>query len=137
MPDAATVETALIVIAVSLGVQTLLLVAGAIAAAVAYQRARTAMAEEMRELRATTDDIARSLHRAAEAVGRGSDAVGAVVDDARQAVHSVGNWTGTVATAIGTPRAAAAMGVLRGVQWWRRRRQQQRERAAGSLPLDT
>jgi methyl-accepting chemotaxis protein len=134
MLDADTVETALVVIAVSLAVQTLLLMAGAIAAWVGYQRTRTAVAEEMRELRATTDDIARSLHRAAEAVGRGSDAVGAAVDDARNAVHNVGNWTGTVATAIGTPRAAAAMGVLRGVQWWRRRRQQQRERAAGSLP---
>jgi hypothetical protein len=133
MPDSATVETALIVIAVSVAAQTLLLVAGAIAAWVGYQRTRAAVAEEMRELRLTTDDIARSMHRAADAVGRGSDAVGAVVDDARHAVHSVGNWTGTVATAIGTPRAAAAMGVLRGVQWWRRRRQQQRERSADSL----
>jgi hypothetical protein len=134
MPDPATVETALIVIAASLVVQTLLLVVGAIGAWIGYQRTRAAVAEEMRELRATTDDIARSVHRAAEAVGRGSDAVGAVVDDARQAVHNVGNWTGGVASVIGAPRTAAAMGLLRGVQWWRRRRQEQRDRDAGSLP---
>jgi hypothetical protein len=134
MPDSATVETALIVIAVSVAVQTLLLAAGAVAAWVGYQRTRAAVAAEMHELRATTDDIARSLHRAAEAVGRGSDAVGAAVNDARHAVHSVGSLTGTVATAIGRPRAAMAMGVLRGVQWWRRRRQQHREPAAGSPP---
>jgi hypothetical protein len=131
MPDPATVETALVVIAVSLAVQTALFVGGAVAVLVGYQRARAAVAEELRELRATSDDIARSLHRAADAVGRGSDAVGAAVDDARHAVQHVSSWTGTVATAITTPRTAAAMGVLRGVQWWRRRRQNKLARAAG------
>lgn len=130
MSDSATVETALVVIAVSLAVQTLLLMAGAVAVWLGYQRARAAVSEEVRELRATTDDIARTLQRAADAVGRGSDAVGAAVDDARHAVHNVGALTSTVATAIGAPRAAAAMGVLRGVQWWRRRREEKKRAAA-------
>ena len=62
------------------------------------------------------------MQRAADAVERGTDSVGAVVDDARHAVQTVGNWTGTVATALTTPKTAAALGVLRGLQWWRDRR---------------
>jgi hypothetical protein len=134
MPDSATADTALVVIAVSLAVQTLLFAGGAVAVWLGYRRARAAMSDELRELRATTDDLARSLHRAADAVGRGSDAVGAAVTDARQAVHTVGTLTSTVATAISTPRTAAAMGVLRGVQWWRRRRQEKRARPADVSP---
>jgi hypothetical protein len=126
MPDSATIETTLVVIAVSLAVQTLLLAGGSLAVWLAYRRAQAAVIAEVRELRATTDDIARTLQRAADAVGRGSDAVGDAVNDARQAVHTVGALTSTVATAITTPRTAAAMGVLRGVQWWRRRRQAKR-----------
>lgn len=129
MSELATVETALVVIAASLAVQTLIVGCTAIALWVTYRRARVAVAEELRELRVTTDDLARSLHRTADAVGRGSEAVGAAVDDARHAVQHVGDWTGTVATAITAPKTAAAMGVLRGVQWWRRRRQQKRPTA--------
>jgi hypothetical protein len=135
MPDPATVETTLIVIAVSLSVQTLLLVGGSFAVWVAYRRAQAAVSEEVRELRATTDDIARTLQRAADAVGRGSDAVGDAVSDARHAVHSVGALTSTVATAIATPRTAAAMGVLKGVQWWRRRRQAKRRQPSDVTPI--
>jgi hypothetical protein len=134
MPDSSTVETALVVIAASLVVQTLLLAGGSLAVWLAYRRAQAAVSAEVRELRATTDDIARTLQRAADAVGRGSDAVGAAVSDARHAVHSVGALTSTVATAITTPRTAAAMGVLRGVQWWRRRREK-RGQSADATPL--
>lgn len=135
MPDSATVETALVVIAVSLAVQTLLLAGGAVAVWIGYRRAVVAVRDEARELRATTDDIARTLQRAADAVGRGSDAVGAAVTDARHAAHTVGALTSTVATAISAPRTAAAMGVLRGVQWWRRRREEKRARPVDVTPL--
>jgi hypothetical protein len=135
MPDSATVETTLVVIAVSLAVQTALLAGGAVAVWFGYRRAVAAVRDEVRELRATSDDIARTLQRTADAVGRGSDAVGAAVTDARDAVHSVGALTSTVATAISAPRTAAAMGVLRGVQWWRRRRQQKRGQPSDVTPF--
>jgi hypothetical protein len=134
MPDSATIDTALVVIAVSLAVQTVLFAGAGVAVWLGYRRARVALRDEVRELRATTDDIARTLERAADAVGRGSDAVGTAVSDARHAVHNVGALTSTVATAISAPRTAAAMGVLRGVQWWRRRRQDKRAGPAGVTP---
>ena len=80
----------------------------------------------MRELGARIDEVVRLVQRAGEAVDRGSDAVNAVVDDARHAVETVGSWTGSVATALGAPRTAAALGVLRGIRWWRTRRARQR-----------
>ena len=75
------------------------------------------------------------MERAVEAVERGTDSVSAVVDDARHAVETVGNWTGTVANALTTPRTAAALGVLRGLQWWRDRRRR-RNGGGDDQPLD-
>ena len=68
------------------------------------------------------DEVVRLVRRAGDAVDRSTDAVHAAVDDARHAVETVGSWTGKVATVVGTPRTAAALGVLRGIQWWRARR---------------
>ena len=116
MAEFAGMERALTVMAVSLALQTVLMLAGIVGAWVAYRRTVAALQDEMRELRAKADAIALTVERAVEAVERGTDSVGAVVDDARHAVQTVGNWTGTVATALATPRTAAALGVLRGLQ---------------------
>jgi hypothetical protein len=122
MTDLAVIERTLIVMAVAMAVQSLLLVGGAIGAWIAYRRATSALEHEVRELRARTDEVAAAVHRAAAAVARGTDAVSGAVDEARHAAGSVGAWVGSLATVVSTPRAAAAVGVLRGVQWWRRRR---------------
>lgn len=130
MTDAAGVERALVVIAVSLVLQTLLLATAVVAGWIAYRRAAETLRRELRELTLRTDEVAATVRRAADAVGRGTDAVSAAMDDARHAAESVGAWTGSLATALTTPRTAAAYGVLRGVQWWRHRR---RLRSAGAV----
>jgi hypothetical protein len=122
MSELAVVERALVVIAVTQVLQTALIVVGLAAAWIGYRRAATAVDREMRELRAKTAEVVRLVQQAGDAVGRGTDAVSAVVDDARHAVETVGSWSSVAATALGTPRAAAALGVLRGIQWWRSRR---------------
>jgi hypothetical protein len=134
MAEFAGMERALTVMAVSLALQTVLMLAAIVGAWVAYRRTVAALQDEMRDLRAKADAIALTVERAVEAVERGTDSVGAVVDDARQAVETVGNWTGTVATALATPRTAAALGVLRGLRWWRDRRERRRRQDAGYGP---
>jgi hypothetical protein len=135
MPEFAGMERALTIIAVCVAVQTALVVGGLVAAWLAYRKTTAVVREELRELRTKADAIAATVQRAADAVERGTDSVGAVVDDARHAVQTVGSWTGNVATAIARPQAAAALGVLRGVQWWRDRRRRRRD-AVLPAPLD-
>ena len=135
MPEFAGMERALIVIAVCVALQTAVVLGGVIAAWVAYRRMTAVVREELRELRAKADAIAATVQRAADAVERGTDSVGAVVDDARNAVQTVGSWTGHVASAIAKPQAAAALSVLRSVQWWRDRRRRRRD-AVLPVPLD-
>ena len=122
MNELAGLERALVVIAVTQVVQTALLIGAAAAAWIVYRRTATAAEREMRELAARIDEVMRLVRRAGDAVDRSTEAVHAAVDDARHAVETVGSWTGTVATAVGAPRTAAALGVLRGIQWWRARR---------------
>jgi hypothetical protein len=135
MAEFASMERAMTVMAVSLALQTALMLAGIVGAWVAYRRTAAALQDEMRELRAKAEAIAQTVERAVEAVERGTDSVSAVVDDARHAAETVGSWTGTVATALTTPRTAAAVGVLRGLQWWRDRRRRRNGRG-DDQPLD-
>lgn len=122
MNELSGLERALVVIAVTQVVQTALLVGAAAAAWIVYRRTATAVDREVRELGDRIDEVVRLVRRAGDAVDRSTDAVHAAVDDARHAVETVGSWTGKVATVVGTPRTAAALGVLRGIQWWRARR---------------
>ncbi len=126
MDDLAGIEGAMIVIAVSLAVQTIVLVAGAVWGLVTYRRLSIQVEREMAALKTTLDDVSRTVQRAADAVGRSTDAVGSAVDEARQAAQTLGKWTGTATTVLRAPRAAAVVGVIRGWQWWRARRARRR-----------
>lgn len=133
MVDLTGVEQALVVIAVTLAIQTVVVTGAAIAAWIATRRASATLERELHDLRAKTDEVAAAVQRAAAAVGRGTEAMHGVVDDARQAVQSVSAITGTMATAIAAPRAAAAYGVVRGMQWWRARREAKRRRDGADI----
>jgi hypothetical protein len=67
---------------------------------------------------------------------RGTSAVDGVVADMRDAVGSVKSSMGSVASVVTAPRAALAIGVLRGVQIWRRRRAAQRAAAAAAAAAE-
>jgi hypothetical protein len=46
--------------------------------------------------------------------------------DVRDAMGTVGNTVGSVASVVSAPRAALAMGLWKGIQIWRKRRAAQR-----------
>jgi hypothetical protein len=130
MTDLSTMERALGIIAISVALQTVLMLAGAVAAYVAYRRATAAIDLQLAELRTTTAELAGTVNRAAESVARGTQVVTSAIDDARQSAGAVGAWLGTAASIVTTPRTAAAVGLLRSVQWWKSRR-----RAAKLAPV--
>ncbi len=122
-PDLVTLERALVVMAVCLVVQTVMLVAGAVGAWIAYRRAADAAEREIRELRAVVDELAASSRRAVDTLVRGTESVRDVIDDARHAVDVTGEWATSAASLLTTaPKRAAAQGLLQAVLWWRRRR---------------
>lgn len=128
MTDLATMERALNIIAVGVALQTALMIGGAVAAYLAYRRATVALAGQLVELRSTTDALSVTVTRAAETVAHGAQVVSSAVDDARQFAHNAAAWLHTAAAVVTTPRTAAAVGLLRGVQWWKNRRQAARAR---------
>jgi len=123
MTDLATMERALNIIAIAVAVQTTLLIGGAIALYLAYRRASAALTDQLGELRATADALSVTVNRAADTFARGTQVVTSVVDDARHSAQTAAAWLTTAASVVTTPRAAAAMGLLRGVRWWKNRRQ--------------
>ena len=128
MTDLATMERALNIIAVGVALQTALMIGGAVAAYLAYRRATVALAGQLVELRSTTDALSVTVTRAAETVAHGAQVVSSAIDDARQSAHNAAAWLHTAAAVVTTPRTAAAVGLLRGVQWWKNRRQAARAR---------
>lgn len=130
-------ERALVFMAVFMGIQTLITVAGAIAVFLAYRNAKVAIDEKVVELqghisevKAHIDRISVSVDDAVATVKRSSDAVGEVVEDARYALGTVRNGVASMASVATAPKTAVALGVIRGVQWWRRRRAAERLAAA-------
>lgn len=131
--DIAVLERAMVVMAVCMGIQTLLCVAGAIGAFVAWRRAGVAIAEvrlavegQAHELRAHLGHMSDTVDETARALRHGSAAVDEVITDVREAVGTVRNSVGTVASVVSARRAAIAVGVWQGIQMWRRRRDAQR-----------
>jgi hypothetical protein len=122
MTDLATMERALNIIAIAVAVQTTLLIGSAVALFLAYRRTSAALAGELAELRATAAAWSGSVNRAVDTFSRGTQVVTSAVDDARHAAQTATAWLTTAASVVTTPRTAAAMGLLRGVQWWRNRR---------------
>ena len=140
--DTVLIERALLVMAIAMSVQTLLFVGAAIGAFVAWRKANLAFEEakdamqvQIAHLRMHVDRISGTVEEVAGTVRRGTTAVGDVVEDVRHAMGTVGTSLNTVAAVVTAPRAAVALGVLRGLKVWRRRRATQRAEAAFASQL--
>ena len=127
--DIAVLERALIVMAVCLVIQTVLFVAAGVGAFVAWRRAAAALVEaralaeaQAAELRAQLHRITGTVDEAARALRRGTSSVDDVMTDVRDALGTVRNSVGSVASVVTAPRAALALGLWRGIQMWRKRR---------------
>jgi len=140
--DTAVLENALTVMAISMVVQTLLCIAAAVAGFIAWRRTAAALADakasaetQVAELRLYLDRMAVTVDETARSLRRGTDAVDDVMTDVRDAMGTVRNSVGTMANVVSAPRAALALGLLRGFQFWRKRRAAQRlaEAAASEL----
>lgn len=127
--DIAVVERALIIMAIAMSVQSLLIVGAVIAgfiawrkASRAFEEARQALDTQVTYLRATVDRVSGSVEEVAGSVQRGTQAVGDVVLDVREAMGTLRHSVGSVAAVVTAPRAALALAVVRGIATWRRRR---------------
>jgi hypothetical protein len=141
--DIAVLERALIVMAVCMAVQTLLCIAGSVAAYVAWRRMSEAAAElramveaQAHELRGHLGRMSDTVDETARVLRHGSARVEEVITDARDAVGSARNAVGTVASVVTARRAAVAVGLWKGIQMWRRRRDEQRHEAAARVELE-
>jgi tetrahydromethanopterin S-methyltransferase subunit F len=137
--DIAVLERAMVVMAASMAIQTLLFIGFAVAGFVAWRRASEALVEaraaadrQVLELREHLDRMSANVHDVAQAVVRSTHSVDEVVNDVRYAMGTVGRSVGTVASAVSAPKAALAMGVWRGIQMWRNHRASQREAPAAT-----
>jgi hypothetical protein len=140
--DTAVLERALEVMAICMAIQTVLFAGGAIAAFIAWRRAaaayadaRASMETQIVELRGYLDRVTARVDEAADAFVRTTSTVDDVVSDARNAMGTVTSSVGSVASVVTAPRAALAMGLLRGIQMWRKHRAEQRVSAAATSEL--
>ena len=140
--DTVVLERALVVMAISMALQTLLFTGVAVAAFVAWRRTSAAFADakekaeaQIAELRVQLERMAITVDETARAIRSGSTAVDDVMTDVRDAMGTVRNSVGTVAQVVSGPRAALALGLLRGIQVWRKRRAAQRVAAAATSEL--
>ena len=127
--DTAVLERALTVMAVCMGLQTLMFLAAGVAVAVVSGRSTAALTEaklkvdrQIDELRSHVARMSATVDEASLALRRGSTAVDDVVSDVRDAMGTIRNSVGTVASVVTAPRAALALGLWRGIQGWRNRR---------------
>ena len=140
--DTVVLERALVVMAISMAVQTLLFIGAAIVAFIAWRRTTAAIADakdkaeaQLAELRVHLDRMAAAVDDTARALRRGQNAVDDVMTDVRDAMGTVRSSVGTVASAVTGPRTALALGLLRGIQIWRKRRAAQRLAAIATSEL--
>ena len=131
--DTAVLERALVVMAIAMSIQTLLFIGAAVAAFVAWRRATVAIEDaklkaeaQVAELRAYLDRMAVTVDETARALRRGTSAADDLMTDVRDAMGTVRSSVGTVASVVSAPRAALAVGLLKGIQLWRKRRAAQR-----------
>lgn len=140
--DIAVLERAMVVMAASMVVQTLLCIAGGVAALVAWRRAAAALIEaktiaqaQAVELRAHLERMSDTVDETAQALRHGTNAVDEAITDVRDAMGTVSRSVGSVASAVTAPRAALAVGVLEGIKYWRKRRAAQRVAAAATSEM--
>jgi len=140
--DTAVLERALMVMAVCMAIQTVLFVAAAVAGLVAWRRTATAVQEaksaadtQIAELRVYLDRISGRVDEVSGALIRSTAAVDEVVTDVRDAMGTVRNSVGNVASVVAGPKAALAVGLMKGIQAWRSRRAAQRLEAAATSEM--
>jgi len=126
MPADATIQNALIVIAVALSVQTVLMLCTVIAISVAWKRAHGMLDTQLNRLGERLDDMATQTRMAANALERSSAQINTMLHDARGVVRTVGSFMGAPRTMLMTGVASAASAFSR----WRRSRHQQQQHAA-------
>jgi hypothetical protein len=131
--DTAVLERALVIMAIAMSIQTLLFVGAAVGAFMAWRRASAALIEarekaeaQVAELRGYLDRMAVTVEETALALRRGTATADDLMTDVRDAMGTVGNTVGSVASVVSAPRAALAMGLWKGIQIWRKRRAAQR-----------
>ena len=140
--DTAVLERTLLVMAICMAVQTAMFIAVAIGAFIAWRRTTVALTEakaaadaQIAELRGHLEHVSLVVDDAASALIRGTTAVDDVMTDMRDAMGTVRNSVGAVASFANAPRTALALGVLKGLQTWRRRRAAQRLEAGATSEL--
>ena len=126
MPADATIQNALIVIAVAVSVQTVLLLCTVIAISVAWKRAQVMLNAQLNHFGERLDDMATQTRIAVDAIERSSSQVNSMLHDAGGLVRNVGAFMGAPRTLLMTGVASAASAFSR----WRRSRHQQQQHAA-------
>ncbi len=126
MPADATIQNALIVIAVAVSVQTVLLLCTVIAISVAWKRAQVMLNAQLNHFGERLDDMATQTRIAVDAIERSSSQVNSMLHDAGGLVRNVGSFLGAPRTLLMTGIASAASAFSR----WRRSRHQQQQHAA-------
>jgi hypothetical protein len=126
MPADATIQNALIVIAVAVSVQTVLLLCTVIAISVAWKRAQVMLNAQLNHFGERLDDMATQTRIAVDAIERSSSQVNSMLHDAGGLVRNVGSFMGAPRTMLMTGIASAASAFSR----WRRSRHQQQQHAA-------
>jgi hypothetical protein len=140
--DTAVLERALVVMAIAISLQTLLFMGAAVAAFMAWRRASAALVEarmkaeaQVAELRVYLDRLSVTVDETARALRRGTSTADDLMRDVRDAMGTVGNSMGTVASVVSAPRTALAVGLWKGIQFWRKRRAAQRLEGAATSQL--
>jgi hypothetical protein len=140
--DTAVLENALMVMAVCMAIQTVMFIAAAIGAFIAWRRAAAALTEaklaaeaQVAELRGHLEHVSATVDEAARALIKGTSAVDGVMTDVRDAMGTVRNSVGTVASVVSGPRTALALGLWKGLQTWRKRRDAKRIEATATSEL--
>ena len=126
MPADATIQNALIVIAVAVSVQTVLLLCTVIAMSVAWKRAQVMLNAQLNHFGERLDDMATQTRIAVDAIERSSSHVNSMLHDAGGLVRNVGSFMGAPRTLLMTGIASAASAFSR----WRRSRHHQQQHAA-------
>jgi hypothetical protein len=120
MPADATIQNALIVIAIALSIQTVLMLCTVIAISVAWKRAHTTVDSHLNRFEERLDDIATQTRVAVNAIERSSTQVNTVLHDAGSVLRSVGSVMGAPRSLLMAGATSAASAFAR----WRRSRQQ-------------
>jgi hypothetical protein len=125
MPADATVQNALIVIAIALSVQTVLMLCTVIAISMAWKRAHTMLDSQLNRFGERLDDMATQTRVAVNALERSTTQVNTMLHDAGSVLHTVRSFMGAPRTLLMSGVASAASAFAR----WRRSRHQEQQHA--------